>query len=319
VNQARWREETRATEEAERLRGELDAFLVPLREEFNARQGAFREFLRNTLPVRIEQLVDAAREVSRREILKYLGTLQGAHWATLRASVRGGGEFDGARTINLPLDFALKFEEPIAEVWGKTILNDIRARSKEFAKACEQMVEQVVGWAKSQGARVQPQLVIAQQEEIKADVKRLDAVGRAMVKEQKDEVMRNLVQKIQGPIKRKCRTFIDRHDDVGSGVKRRILDLFAELADDATQAASGPATAILTACFREAEKEILAVFEQHTDPLNSAADAIVASHELRLKRSDAQRRKNVLADAEAVLAACPWPVPDEAVTAGGTP
>jgi hypothetical protein len=317
VNQARWREEARASEEAERLRGELDEFLEPLRREFHARQGAFREYLRETLPSHIRELVEKAKGQSSREIEKYLGTLQGAHWATLRAAVRKGGAFDGARTINLPLDFAIRFEEPIAEVWGKSVLKEIRGRTQQFARDCVAFVDQVVEWAKGQGARVQTQLILAQREEISADAKRLEAVGREMVNELRDQVKNTLIRKVEGPIRKKCEKFVDDNEDRGGGVKGRILGLFHRLAGDATDAASGPAIEILTARFREVEKEILAVFEQHTDPLSSAADAIVASHELRIKRSDAQRRKKVLADADAVLAACPWPVPAEADGKGG--
>lgn len=315
VNQARWREEARATEEAERLRGELDEFLEPLRREFHARQGAFREYLRETLPAHIRELVEKAKGQSSREIEKYLGTLQDAHWATLRAAVRKGGAFDGARTINLPLDFAIRFEEPIAEVWGKSVLKEIRGRTQQFARDCVAFVDQVVEWAKGQGARVQTQLVLAQREEISADAKRLEAVGREMVNELRDQVKNTLIRKVEGPIRKKCEKFVSDNEDRGGGVKVRILGLFRRLAEEATEAASGPAIEILTSRFREVEKEILVVFEQHTDPLTSAADAIVASHELRVKRSDAQRRKKVLADAEAVLAACPWPVPAE--TTGG--
>jgi hypothetical protein len=140
LNQARWQDETRATEEAERLRAELESFLQPLRKEFNVRQGAFREFLRNTLPQRIEALVASARATSSKEILKYLASLDDAHWGTLRAAVRREGTFHGARHIDLARDFALRFEEPIAEVWGKSILKEIRGRTKEFGEDCVRLV-----------------------------------------------------------------------------------------------------------------------------------------------------------------------------------
>jgi len=316
VIQARWREEARASEEAERLRGELDEVLEPLRREFHARQGAFREYLRETLPSHIRELVEKAKGESSREILKYLRTLDDAHWATLKAAVRKGGAFDGARTINLPLDFAIRFEEPIAEVWGKSILKEIRGRTQQFARDCVDFVDQVVKWAKGQGARVQTELVLAQREEISADAKRLEVVGREMVNELREQVKNTLIRKVEGPIRRKCEKFVNDNHHQGTGVKRRILDLFHRLADDATEAASGPAIEILTARFREVETEILDVFEQHTDPLTSAADAIVESHELRVKRSDAQRRKKVLAEADEVLTACPWPVPVEVISTG---
>src|SRR5262249_37475826 len=117
LTQARWQEETKATQEAEQLRKELESFLEPLRKEFYSRQGAFREFLRKTLPQEIKALVDSARATSSKEIIKYLATLEDAHWKTLQAAVRREGTFYGARHIDLARDFALRFEEPIAEIW----------------------------------------------------------------------------------------------------------------------------------------------------------------------------------------------------------
>lgn len=319
MNQARWQEEARASEEAEKLKAELDEVIGPLREQFNRDQGAYRAFLRDTLPATIRGLVERAKAVSNREILKYLDTLQDAGWKTLQAAVRRGGTFHGARAINLPHDFAIRFEEPIAEVWGKSILKEIRSRTQQFARDCVAHVDQIVAWATGQGTRVQTQLVLAQRDEIAADAKRLEAVGREMVNELRDQVKNSLIRKVEGPIRKKCEKFVRDNEDSGAGVKVRILDLFRRLAEDATEAASEPAIAILTARFQEVEQEILAVFEQHKDPLASAAEAIVASHELRVKRSDAQRRKKVLANADAVLAACPRPLPADPTPIRGEP
>ena len=46
---------------------------------------------------------------------------------------------------------------------------------------CVQLVEEVVAWAMGQGARLDA-LVEAQRDAIKADVKNLESVGRAMMK-----------------------------------------------------------------------------------------------------------------------------------------
>ncbi|MEI7686944.1 MAG: hypothetical protein WCL32_18140 [Planctomycetota bacterium] len=174
------------------------------------------------------------------------------------------------------------------------------------------MVERVVEWAESQGARIQPQVLLAQRDEIKADAKKLEAVGREMVNELRDDVKNRLAKEIEGPIRKRCRKFIEKDEHCGKGATARIKSLFKELADEATESATKPTNLILASCFREVEKEILAVFEHYQDPLTAAAEAIVASHEQRTKRSDAQRRKKVLAEAAEVLAACPWNGADEA-------
>jgi hypothetical protein len=61
VIKVQWMEDRRAAAEAERLRDELILFLEPLRGEYRTRQGAFREFLRETLPQTIRAEVAKAR------------------------------------------------------------------------------------------------------------------------------------------------------------------------------------------------------------------------------------------------------------------
>jgi Dynamin family len=114
-----WLRETHAGEEAEALRKELHSFLEPIRKEFNTRRGEFRAFLRETVPSEIEKLVMEASSSARTAVRRYLNTLDDAHWSTLKAAVRRGGTFDGSRHIDLPHDFALRFEEPVAEIWGR--------------------------------------------------------------------------------------------------------------------------------------------------------------------------------------------------------
>ena len=90
--------------------------MQPLRKELHVRQGQYRAFIKKGVPTRISDLVTVASATARNDIHKYLNRLGYAHWATLRASVRRGGRFSGARDIDLPREFALRFEGPIAEV-----------------------------------------------------------------------------------------------------------------------------------------------------------------------------------------------------------
>jgi hypothetical protein len=62
-------------------------------------------------------------------------------------------------------------------------------------------------------------------------------------------------------------------------------------------------------CASKRSKEIAKVLRSDEDPIDSAADAIVESHEAILRRSDAQRRKAVLGEIEAVRIASPLPFP----------
>src|SRR5207302_1752329 len=156
-----------------------------------------------------------------------------------------GGRYSGASDINLPTEFALRFEEPVAEVWGKKILNDIRNETRDYANDCVALVDQVADWALRQGARVQPKRIEAQREAIRADAKKLQSVGHEMVKEMREEAKAQLVNAVEGPIKKTCGDFVRKNLDVGPGVKARILHVYEQLADKVTDAAEEPATRIL--------------------------------------------------------------------------
>jgi GTP-binding protein EngB required for normal cell division len=303
--EAQWEAESRAEEEAARLREDLELFMQPLRIELGVRQGAYRTFLKKGAPQRIEDLVVAARHKASKEIDRYLKRLGTSHWATLRASVRRGGRYSGASDINLPTEFALRFEEPVAEVWGKDILKDIRRETREYAQDCVAIVEQVSEWALAQGARVQPKVVEAQRDAIRADSKKLENVGREMVKEMRDEAKARLIDAIEGPIKKACEEFVRQNMDVGPGVRHRILELYESLPDKVTEAAEKPAKRILLQLFKSVEKEILNTFADHQNPLDSVAEAIVSSQEKYLKRGDAQMKKRVLEELREVVQSMP--------------
>ncbi|HYG10431.1 MAG TPA: dynamin family protein [Pyrinomonadaceae bacterium] len=314
--EAQWEGEGRAEEEAARLRRDLEDFIQPLREELANRQGGYRTFLKKTVPRRVEDLIAAAKAKASKDIDRYLARLWQTHWGTLRASVRRGGRYSGASDINLPTEFALRFEEPIAEVWGKEILKDVRKETKEYADDCVALVEQVAEWALAQGARVQPRVIEAQRDAIRADAKKLQSVGREMVKEMRDEAKSQLVNAIEGPIKLECDKFVRKNLDVGPGVKLRILELYESLADRVTEAAEEPAKRILLRLYREVEKEILEAFADRQNPLNSIFDAIVTSQQKYLERSDAQKRRRILGELKSLWADMPGPQQAEAVTQG---
>ena len=179
-------------QEVQVLQRELETVLGPLTKEFLVRQGQFREFLKKTMPVRIGALVIRAKDSARTEINQYLRDLRTAHWATLRASVRREGTFYGARHINLPDDFARKFVEPVAEVWGKSVIQEIRKRTREFAADCERMVTDLAVWCRNQGARVPPSLLDAQIEALRADIKQIDLAGREVIDGLRDRIKNEL-------------------------------------------------------------------------------------------------------------------------------
>ena len=65
---------------------------------------------------------------------------------------------------------------------------------------------------------------------------------------------------------------------------------------------------LLTDKFREVEREILAVFKEHkehNDPIESAVDALVASHEQRIEREDRKKQQAVLEGLDNIVKSSP--------------
>ena len=73
------------------------------------------------------------------------------------------------------------------------------------------------------------------------------------------------------------------------------------MAKQATDAAQGPATAVLKRNFEKVRKEIQDAFETWGDPIQETKDIIVERHEQRMKRSDAQQRGRILEEVNALL------------------
>ena len=312
-----WTGEQRAEEEADRLRKQLETFLAPKQAEYGVRLGAFREFLDATVDVRIDQLVLEARVVAQDEVRAYLAELRSVNWATLRAAVRRGGIWLGGRSrrIDLPNDIAGFFQEPMAAVWSQRLLRDVRKRTRQLAKDINAIVDEIASWAHGHaGAHLKPELLEAQQGRVTAQMTQLNDVGREAVDELRVAVKNALIEAILKPIAKACGDFVGRGDDIGPGVKARILELFDDLARKATLAAQGPAQGILRDNFGSVRADIVTVFQELGDPLQATADAIVESHEQRTRRSDAQRRRHVLEALETVMRECPASIGDAGTT-----
>jgi len=301
-----WQQETRAEEEAQRLEAALKPVFDEKKEEYRARAAGFREFLKETVPEKINTLVMEAREVAEGDVRDYLNTLRGYHWATLRAAVRRGGVFDGSRTINLPDDITGYFQEPMAAVWGQKLLRDIRKRTGELSDDIVQIVKELCEWANSHaGAAVNKKLLDTQQERISLLADQMKTVGKEAVDELRDTVKKELSKTIRGPIKSACEKFVREGNDLGPGVKYRILDLFNKLSETSTRAAKEPAIRILTENAASVRADIQKELKKGGDPIQSTVDLIIERHEDRIRRSDAQRRRGVLQEIDVVMAAFP--------------
>lgn len=305
---AQWEENARAEKEAQELREELETFLAPKQRELDVRKGAFREFLKESIPTQIEKGVATASLSARDDIGKYLRKLGEMHWATLRATVRKGGAHvtNTGHHLDLPNQLALRFEEPVAVVWSKSILTSLRRRTRELGQDYVGMVGEVVAWARAQEARVKPRVVEALHESLDAQMKDLASIGKDAVDDLKSKVRAELYAKLVKKVRARCEKFVEDKQDEGPGVKKRILALFHdELAASVVEEAGPVASKVLRDNYTEVEDEIVDRFAEYRNPLDAARDAIVASHEDGVRRSDAQKRGRVLEEVQEILADMP--------------
>lgn len=292
VLRGQWESDRGLSEDIERLRQDLELQVKPLRDEYRDRRASFRGFLRETVPKSIEAGVYKATEEARRGIERYIRGLHDYHWATLRAAVRRGGAFIGARHVDLPNELTLRFEDPVAVVWSAEILAQLRKRTRELGDDLVELQAQLVAWARQQGARVDARRVEKIHDELKSGVKDLSAVGREAVDELKEKVKVDLFDKVENSVRKRCEKFVAEKQAEGPGVKKRILEFFgSELADEVLGVAKKSATTVLNKNYEAVQADIEAVFKRFPDPLEMAAQQIVDSYELSRKRSDAAERK----------------------------
>ncbi|MGN6110782.1 MAG: dynamin family protein [Kofleriaceae bacterium] len=301
-----WRAGERAQEEAARLRAELLKVAEPLEKQMLVRQGQFRELLRNGMPREIRARTEIAANNARQDILKHLRRYDKYHWATLRAAVRKGGAFVGAKQVDLPNELTLRFEEPIAVVWSQKILAELRRATRDIAQDYADLVGQIVDWAKQQGRKVKPAVVEALHSELKVQSKELAEVGKEAIADLKERVKTDIYAHVEGEVRKKCQAFVRRGAAEGAGVRDRMLSFMRdELADAIVEAARPAALKVLETNFRRVEKEITAALGRVDNPIQQAVNCIVSEHETQVKRSDAQRRTHVVAKGSEILSAIP--------------
>jgi len=298
--------ELQKTHQSALLRGQLEKFLRPLCDEFTHRQGAFRAFLKEHLPAQLELVVKEACQRAQLSIISKVRSFRSVHANTLKAVVRSLGRFEGSKLeFDLPRDFGLLFEEPLAEAWGQKVLIDIRQRTKRFADDCVELVDQLITWASQTAGIVQTELVQAQRNSLLADARKLEMLGRDGANELRKIVRQRLIKAIAAPIEQECEQFVEEGWNEGPEVRKRVLDMLEKAASKVTNAAGKAALEVLRSCFAHVEKEILDIFANHKNPLTTAAEALLCSQQNELGKQDAVMREQRLQRIRELLAASP--------------
>jgi histone H3/H4 len=292
----RARNDDRAEEEVRILRQEFASFAEPLSKELAARKGAFRTFLRETVPARIDSSVREATDEVRKEILRHLQRYRSYPWQTLRATIRRDGVFDGARNVNLPAELTLKFEEPIAILWSKMILTLVRQRTRELGNDNIRIAGAVVEWVRSQGGKVPPRVAEILEEDLRTDTNELASIGKEAIEELKERVKHALSTHIEERVRRSCQTFVEGARDRGIGVRERMHAFFeAEITEAIVEAARPAAMDVLTGSYAEVQTQVLAALRSLIDPVERAREVVIEREANAILKKDQKERERLMA------------------------
>ncbi|MGM4892055.1 dynamin family protein [Tardiphaga sp. 839_C3_N1_4] len=300
-----WTDRARAAAITEALEKELQDFVQEKRRERDLRVGAFREFLETTSQTQIKYLVAEARDAAEQDVRVFLRRLKTAHWATLRAAVRRGGAFIGTRPINLPEDIAGRFQEPMAGVWSTKLLTEVRKRTAQFASDEVKIVEEFCEWANSKTANSQAEELNQLKQRIARNAAQMTQAGKEAVGDLRQLVKTRIMDVVRPPIKRECEKFVANGDDIGRGVKDRILNLFEELARQATKSAEKPAVRILEDNFAIVRSDIKSAFDGLGDPLIQTADLILQREKQEIEQKSEREREAILTKLASLMRSLP--------------
>lgn len=103
-----------------------------------------------------------------------------------------------------------------------------------------------------------------------------------------------------------CETFVQSGRAEGIGVLKRMIEFLDDhLGPSVVKVAKPKAKDVLLHNYSKVHEDIRSVFRQRANPIQMAVSALVGSHEEHVRRSDAQRRKAVLAGGRALLDVIP--------------
>lgn len=281
-------------DEAVRQRAELLEEIRKRQPEFHRRQGALRQLWTATVPELIKSEVEKVRRCAESRMRRFLEALaaRDVRVNVLQAVVRRGGRFVGSRDIDLPRDLGMGFDAEVAEVWNTHILPHLRTETVHFAEDCARLIEEVVAWAELQELTgvIPPLKVVAEATRAEADL--LSIIGAEQMAHLRESVRDQLLRTIEKPIAEQCRTFNVEGLTDGSGAKKRILDLFHQLATEVADLSQGLAINLLQHSVSHAHEQVRAI-SQRLDPLKAAEQ--IANRQLTTNEPSAEdlRRREV--------------------------
>jgi predicted GTPase len=268
-------EGTHYTKRMEETRARLNAFIAPHEKDLHRRQGQLHARLRETIPATIEKEVTRGVSMANRSVSEWLVVLQRTHWSTLRATVRRGGVRVGRRTVDLPNELALRFEEPIAVIWNRSVVEAMKAALQTFVAEFQRTVDAVVKWAGSSDVNIEPKRIERYRADVSESLNRLLELGNAGAISLRDQVKQHLHETMETTIRTECQRFVESGMDKGTGVGQRVVAFLKDAIATATRAAASEACQFLVQTYQGVITNVSAEFSRASEALGGAQSALI--------------------------------------------
>ncbi|WP_437322378.1 dynamin family protein [Sorangium sp. So ce394] len=290
----------RAIADWERFRTDLESAAAPLREQMKASHGELLADLKKRPLAEINLICKDAQLLAAKKLDALRRNGREINVRAIEAALRRDGRWE-RRSINYPDELTLRFVDSVATDWEPKIVGGIRATVRAIADRDLKLVERLCDQATALDDRIVSEAQIATQKQIlqqhaKTCINwtkdRLD-VMTASVRQELDDTVGDI-------FKNACKKALAAGRNRGTGARERMLDTFHDAGTKALEKACVKACEILRqhylALYHELEQNYLAV---HHDPLQEAFNNLTSEQLGRARRSDAQRRRHVLARVQA--------------------
>ena len=295
----------RASAEWERFRIELAKTLAPLRDQMKAHHGEILGILHSTLPTKIELLCKQAEALATQKLrrLRKRGDAE-LYFPSLEAALRKDGVWE-RRAINYPDAITRSFVDSVASDWEPTIVDGIRQAMRTLSEHDIRLVEQLCDQASTFDAKIVADAHIDMQKKLlQQEAKACVSWTRERLDQFRDDVQQKLIEQVKPAIAKAAKQALNAGINRGAGAKQRILDAFEEGGEKAITLASARALKVLGEYYECLSVDLQSNYlAEHHDPLQSAFDAMTKDEVTRGRRSDGQRRRGVLEQVAAILAA----------------
>jgi hypothetical protein len=177
--------------------------------------------------------------------------------------------------VDLPNELALRFEEPIAVIWNRSVVEAMKAALATFVAEFQRNVDAVVKWAGSSDVNIEPKRIERYRADVTEQLNRLLELGNAGAISLRDQVKQHLHETMEKTIRTECQRFVESGMDKGTGVGQRVVAFLKDAIATATRVAASDACHFLVQTYQGVITNVSSEFTRASEALGGAKSALV--------------------------------------------